>query len=928
MLWQDGWVMVGKSKVIQVPVQGVACVIVTALALLEPVAAALGVAVLIKWLGWQQFSVPFWIVLSPALYAVWLLILLSIYTAETTGLGRFFEKPRRLDTQRDKLLSFSSIVLILLYRRAFLVGSLPMILHFAQVPVYAWLIPRSYSTKLLLGDRAITLGTISDPDITSIGAGSILGHESRLIAHSFTRNESGALVYQSALIEIGKNVTVGGGAQIEMGAKIGDGTLIEPCSHVTAHMRIPAGEVWGGNPASFKRKREVGNQESPSKVSSNKGATDNGELTGLVADALSLPRKAITSSASSAEFSEWDSIGMMAIAAALHDRFGIVVPAEDVFRLNSVAGIEKYIKRDRDKGEASVIGVKFLLPENPELFPIYDPGVITMALARREQGAKERETGACKVRVVIAATFTAEPLAFTLKLWGKSFGFAIEVEFHGFNQVQQALLSSESPFLKNKEGMNVVLIRSEDLINESDPQGREKGAELIRAIQQHASLCDTPLLVGDLPPIVSKAFAGGIDESEQLRTWWRESLRGIEHVEVLPFSEIITEVGTVAARDEQMERIASAPYSAVVYQRLGIAITRAVRQLRVSPRKVIALDCDGTLWDGVVGEDGVAGIRIERFRQFQSQLLALKGRGVLLVLVSKNSAEDIWNVLDKHEGMVLRRKDIAAARINWEPKSKNLRELARELNVGLDTFAFFDDNPVERLEVESNCPEVTVVPLPSDTASFGETLSKLWLFDSPRITAEDQARSRYMHQESERKKVQAEAVDLQSYLKSLELKVEMRLAEEADIPRVAQLTQKTNQFNLSLKRRTEQEIRELKAQGSLIWVVSARDRFGDYGLVGTCIANIQNQGLALDTLLMSCRALGRGVEDALLYGLAQKVIECGKGLMLAEYVSGPRNEPVKKFLLKSGFIERKGGSFELNLANPVPLPEHVDLKLD
>lgn len=919
--------MVGKSKAIQIPVQGIACVIVTGLALIEPALAAAGVATSIKTVGWQHYSAPFWIAISPVLYAVWLLILLSAYTLETTILGWFFEKPRRLDSHKDKIVSFSSIVLILLYRRAFLVGSLPMIFHFAQVPVFAWLIPRSYSTKLFLGERAIPLGTITDPDLTIIGAGSILGHDSRLIAHSFTRSESGSLVYQSAPIEIGRNVTVGGGAQIEMGAKIGDDSLIEPFSHVMPFMRIPAGEVWGGSPATFQRRRELGNKGVPPEASSDKSVSIDVEVTGLIADALSLPRKAVTISAGSAEFSAWDSIGKMAIAAALYDRYGVMVPADRVFQLDSVAEIQRLLRSG--KSEKSTPETKFLLPENPDLFPIYDAGVITIALARKEQAATGRaDVAKAKVRVVIAASFTAESLASTLKLWGRSFGFAIEAEFYGFNQVQQALLSPESSFVTNKAGVNVVLVRPEDLVSENDPTGRIVGEQLVQAIRQHVDGSGTPLLVSDLPPVVSTAWVGGMGEAERLQSWWRDELVKIERVEVLPFSEIITELGTTNARDQQMERIASAPYSAPVYQRLGIAITRGIRKFRVPPKKVVALDCDGTLWAGVVGEDGVSGIGLDDFRKFQSQLLALKARGVLLVLVSKNSADDVWQVLENHDGMVLLRKDIAAARINWEAKSKNLRELAAELNVALDSFVFFDDNPVERLEVETNCPEVTVVPLPAKAMSFGNVLSKLWLFDSPTITQEDEARSDYMFSESERKIVQAQAADLKSYLRTLELKVQIRLAQEADISRIAQLTQKTNQFNLSLKRRTEQEIRDLKSQSCWIWVVSAQDRFGDYGLVGTCIATPIDEGFWLDTLLMSCRALGRGVEEALLHGLSQKAIALGKGVLIAPYVVGLRNEPAINFLLKHGFVEKPEGTFAKDLSHPVPLPEHLDLKME
>jgi FkbH-like protein len=922
--------MAGTSKVVQLPLLAIACVITTALALFEPVLAAGGVALLIKALGWQHCPVLVWVITAPILYAVWLFALLSLYTLQTTLLGLVFEKPRRWDSSKDSIFSLSAITLITLYRRAYLVTSLPMILHFAQIPLYAWLIPRSYSTKLFLGQNAITLGIITDPDLAIIGADVILGHGSKLVAHSFTRSPGGTLVYQSARIELGRSVTVGGGAQIEMGVTIGEGSLIEPCSHLMPFTRIPAGEVWGGQPAVFRRKRGAVNRSASSEPVSANTEAGVEELAALIAEALSVARDQVTSTTKSADLTEWDSIGQMAIAAALHDRYGVIVPADKLFAFSSVAEIQQHLTRS-NAGE-SVGKSKFLLPANPELFPLYDPALITTALARKAVGHPAKaEEAASRVRVVIASSFTAEPLASTLKLWSNAFGIAVEVEFYGFNQVQQALLSPESPFYQNREGLNVVLLRPEDIASAKDPQGNIAGAELLRGITLYVDSSTTPLLVSDLPTVVSIGFAGDQTDVSRLRSWWCESLERIESIEVLGFSGIIEDLGTAAARNEQLELVAGAPYSAAVYQRLGIGITRALRKHRIPPKKVLALDCDGTLWGGVVGEDGMAGIQLgeslsgKSYGNFQSQLLALKKRGVLLALVSKNAPADVWDVMDDHPAMVLRRKDVAAARINWESKSSNLRELATEMNLGLDSFGFVDDSPVERLEVETNCPEVTVIPMPTEPALFCHALSKLWLFDSPKLTREDAARNEQVQQEGERKRVQEKTGDLQTYLQSLELKVEVRQARTEDLPRVAQLTQKTNQFNLSLKRRTEPEIRELQSRAS-IWVISAKDQFGDYGLVGTCITTQEKEILTLDSFLLSCRALGRGIETAFLHLIVQAACSNGAVRVVASYVEGPRNQPAKSFLTNNGFAERNKGVFELEVSHIPPLPSHIQLQ--
>jgi FkbH-like protein len=307
-------------------------------------------------------------------------------------------------------------------------------------------------------------------------------------------------------------------------------------------------------------------------------------------------------------------------------------------------------------------------------------------------------------------------------------------------------------------------------------------------------------------------------------------------------------------------------------------------------------------------------------------LLELKKRGVLLVLASKNEEADVWDVFDRHPDMVLRRGDIAGYRINWKEKSSNLRELAEELNLGLDSFVFIDDSPVERLEVETNAPMVTVVPMPKEPARYAETLSKLWCFDSASITVEDTMRTQFMAQEQQRRESQENAISLQSYLESLQLVVEIQAAQEIDLARVAQLTQKTNQFNLSLIRRSLTEIREIHKSGTIL-VLNVKDRFGDYGLVGVAILKPENGCMLLDTFLISCRILGRGVEQAFLCTLFDFAYHKNLKAILAPYRSGSRNGQVKTFLLKMGFSQNQSDVLEAEVANAPKKPGHVKMQV-
>ena len=289
--------------------------------------------------------------------------------------------------------------------------------------------------------------------------------------------------------------------------------------------------------------------------------------------------------------------------------------------------------------------------------------------------------------------------------------------------------------------------------------------------------------------------------------------------------------------------------------------------------------------------------------------------------------DDVWAVFDNHPGMRLKRSHITASRINWKPKSQSLKELAAELNLGLDAFVFADDDPVNRHEVAANAPEVTVIPLPADPADYCRALNQLWVFDSStRLTSEDRERASMMQQEQQRQQVRQSHAQLGDYLRDLKLQVEMREATPFDLPRVAQLEQKTNQFNLSLRRRTLDELKSLGRDHS-IYVVNAADRFGDYGLIGTCIIapdDADPTQYLLDTLILSCRSLGRGIEEAVLSGLLRDVQSRGGNRLSALFVPGPRNEPVRDFLRRAGFAEEAENRFVLAAAGDSRLPSHIE----
>ncbi|TXT19083.1 MAG: FkbH-like protein, partial [Planctomycetota bacterium] len=837
-----------------------------------------------------------WVIVSPIVYVTWLnsFLIASAIDIQAWRLLFGFRKHRHLATNGSFRDWVQCHLLLVSYMRERIVWHLPLTQSYLGIEGLRLLVLWSGAPSAHVGRGSYLFALLYDPDLTEIGEDAILGSDSFVTAHAVNVNLDGSKVFVTAPVKIGPRTVIGGGCRVDLGTRIGCDSIVESLSYVAPYTIIGDREVWGGNPARFLRNRfEDSTDATPIEaVSLQIGVTvDDESLRQVVATALDLPLNSVTPNFTTADCSAWDSLGQMAIAAGLHDRFGITVPAETSFRRQLLRGTAS-------SGETRVNAAadSFALPDDPELLPLLDHEQVTRALASQESNnAANASISREPMSVVIAATFVAEPVASSLKVWSRAFGIPVDVQFAGFNQVQQCLMTPGSEFHQNTSGLNVVLARPEDLLGGSEPESLDAAKSLLSAIASFAKSAPGTLVVGTLPPVVSSCVTADRRTAEALRANWRNRLAEIDGIRTLDFDEIVEQIGISAAGRADMEVIARSPYTPRVYQELGIAIARVVRQQRVAPAKVIALDADGVLWGGVLGEDGLTGIHLSGdypgrgFQLFQKQVLELKRRGCLLVIVSRNQEEDVWRVFEQHPEMILKREDITAARINWRPKSENLRELAAELNLGLDAFVFVDDDPANRAEVGANAPGVTVLPLPTDASLYCRTLAQLWRFDTPHITTEDQNRGAMMQAEQQRQQQKEGTGDLASYLRSLQLRAEMRLASPAELPRVAQLTQKTNQFNLSLKRRSLTEVQALLPTHS-IYVVEAADRFGDYGLIGVCILGrngAQPNEFVLDTFLMSCRALGRGIEEAILQSLRTIVAQHGGQRLIAPFVEGP-----------------------------------------
>jgi FkbH-like protein len=339
-------------------------------------------------------------------------------------------------------------------------------------------------------------------------------------------------------------------------------------------------------------------------------------------------------------------------------------------------------------------------------------------------------------------------------------------------------------------------------------------------------------------------------------------------------------------------------------------------------KKLVVLDLDNTLWGGVIGEDGLGGIKLgppsamgEMYQGFQTYLKGLHERGIPLAVVSKNNHADAASVFEKHEACVLKPADFASFRANWQDKPANLRALADELKLGLDSFVFLDDNPAERAAVRAALPEVTVPEITGDPAESIAVLERGLYFQAVHFTAEDRKRSASYQAQKAAHALSERAGSVEEYLAELDTTVQVGVVDDTSLERVAQLVNKTNQFNLTSRRYTESELAErMKRPSAWFRWFRVRDRFADHGLTGVVLADLEDDSFRVDLWLMSCRVIGRGIEDLMFNSFLDAAKNAGTRKISARYVPTAKNALVSQLLPKYGFTATSAeGTYELRM---------------
>jgi len=556
------------------------------------------------------------------------------------------------------------------------------------------------------------------------------------------------------------------------------------------------------------------------------------------------------------------------------------------------------------------------------------------------------------VRVALVGGYSLYPLSDLVEHICEAEGFPIQLFLGDFDAYVDEIMDDGSKLYEFAPKL-VVLLPSENRCKYSgslsDPREVQRDEanrvvnsllELTRRLHEKANaevaLCNFMLPARhDLGAYRSRTL--GSDWS--FRKWvnLELGLNAPPYLHICDMEFLANRHGGITARDERAWYESKQPCSAALLPRVAREIAQIVRNLQQAPKKVLVLDLDNTLWGGVVAEDGLEGIEIgdtsprgEAFKAFQKYIMTLKQRGVLLAVCSKNDHDKAAAAFERHPEMVLRIQDFVSFKANWEPKSDNIRTMALDLNLGLDSFVFVDDNAAEVDIVRQFAPQVTAILLGPDPSDYVAQLQDCRLFEPRTITAEDSARTDQYLSDAKRRVLSSAVTDMDAYLQSLAMEATVSVFSTVDAPRLSQLINKSNQFNLTTHRRTEAEVCALIGSGKhACFSVRLKDQFGDYGLISVVIGEKSGDRMLIDTWLMSCRVLKRQVEDVALNELARLAASLGCNTLQGVYLPTAKNGMVRDFYSRMGFslLSESDDSreFELQLERFVPLKTHIKL---
>lgn len=529
-------------------------------------------------------------------------------------------------------------------------------------------------------------------------------------------------------------------------------------------------------------------------------------------------------------------------------------------------------------------------------------------------------------------------LATALRGYGVSVGIRLNVFDADYNQIDAQVMAPDSElyrFAPQGVLLQMCTEKLQEAFYDCPPEARASFAEdtyaRIRQIWSRiGSRIPATVLQCNFPLIDDGVFGQFGNKTEQSFLFQQRKLnyllmQGCQEAKntfLIDLDALQTALGRSTFADPKLYYVAKMPISLAALPAAAKLVVDVVRSLQGAVKKCLVLDLDNTLWGGVIGDDGLSGIQIgelgtgHAFSDFQKWLKELKNRGILLTVCSKNNEDTAKEPFEKHPEMVLRLEDFSMFVANWEDKARNIRTIQQALNIGMDSMVFLDDNPFERELVRTMIPEITVPELPEDPALYLQYLRGLDLFETASYSREDAGRTEQYREKAQRAAFEAAFQSYDDYLEALQMRASAAAFDPFHYPRIAQLTQRSNQFNLRTVRYTEAEIEALAQDDSRIGLYfTLKDKFGDHGLISVVVLEKQPEDtLFISEWLMSCRVLKRGMEEFIVDKILSVAAQQGFRRVVGEYIPTPKNAMVKDLYEQLGFARLENGRFQAEVS--------------
>jgi len=569
----------------------------------------------------------------------------------------------------------------------------------------------------------------------------------------------------------------------------------------------------------------------------------------------------------------------------------------------------------------------------------------------RQELKKNRISYDKKIKIAVLSSFTINGLKEVLFVKCAELGIFSEFYIADYNQYSQEILDINSGLYKFNPDLIILFVDIQDLMGKyyfefyqlSEHQRNklinEKLTLMEKLIYTLTKNSSAKIIINNfkIPPsspfgiLENKQKEGFIENIQKLNFDITKEFKSNSQVFIFDYDSFCGELGKDNAIDYKLYYLGDIKLNLDYLPRLSDCYLSYIKPLTSLTRKCIVLDLDNTLWGGIIGEDGIEGIQLgptpegRPFLEFQKYLLSLFNKGVILAINSRNNLDDALAVFKKHPHMVLKEEHFAAMKINWNDKISNMKNIAQEINIGLDSIVFFDDDKFNREIIRDALPEVLVIDLPSDPSLYLKTLMQINDFNTLQITEEDKKKGKIYADQRKRETLKESVVDITEYLKKLEMIVTIEKADFFNIPRISQLTMKTNQFNMTTRRYSEEKIKEFGVDKNYLVVsVKVEDKFGDNGISGVAIIKKEKAEWKIDTFLLSCRIIGRKVDETLLGYIIDQAKKANIKAIVGEFIPTKKNLSNKNFYKNNHFVlakkekNRELWKYDINLEYNAP----------